>query len=483
MTATLLGPDGSPIAIRAADMAAVPMEEKSIGGGWAYTMDGLVSNNWGWNYWQRGYDPVPAGTSAIVESCVSAYAQTIAMCPGSHWRLREDGGRDRVSTSALSRILRRPNGYQTISDFLLNLTQSLYTEGNAYALALRNDRFEIAELHLMDARHCGARLAQTGDVFYSLAGNEIVERRFAAAGADTTVLEAVPSRDVLHVKLKTRCDDQLKGESPMLSAVLDEAASNAMARQALAFYANQSRPSGVLQSDQVLTKTQVDELRSRWNEQSQGLNAGGVPILTAGLKWQPMAATARDSQLAEIVGYTDKRIAAVYRVPLSILNLSGDGPQGSTEALMQFWIATGLGFAINHIEDAFGRTFGLFGLPDEYLEFDTAALLRSAFKDRVEGFARGVQAGIFGPNDARADFELPDAKFGDEPRVQQQMVPLSFWGQNPPKPPAPPAAQPAPPPPTADGTGDSPDVEEDDKRDWTEIILAAAGRYEDQIAS
>jgi phage portal protein BeeE len=142
----------------------------------------------------------------------------------------------------------------------------------------------------MDPRRSGARVASTGDVFYALGGNEIVERMFGAVGADDSLLSFVPARDVLHVKLKTRRDDPLRGESPLLSAALDQAASSAMARQALAFYANQSRPSGVLQTDLTLTADQVKELRLRWNEQSQGLNAGKTPILTNGLSrraWRP----------------------------------------------------------------------------------------------------------------------------------------------------------------------------------------------------
>jgi phage portal protein BeeE len=65
--------------------------------------------------------------------------------PGDHWRTKENGGRERITTSALSRLLKRPNSYQSGSDFILNLTRSLYETGNAYALALRNDRFEVSE--------------------------------------------------------------------------------------------------------------------------------------------------------------------------------------------------------------------------------------------------------------------------------------------------------------------------------------------------
>src|SRR5436190_16993970 len=108
-----------------------------ITGGWL-SADVGSSINW----WQLGYDPVnPAACSAIVEACVSAYSQTVAMCPGDHWRLNSKGGRDRITTSSLSRLLRHPNTYQSISDFMLNLTRSLYVDGNGYALALRNARF------------------------------------------------------------------------------------------------------------------------------------------------------------------------------------------------------------------------------------------------------------------------------------------------------------------------------------------------------
>ena len=109
------------------------------------------------NWWQLGYNIQRPGTSAIVEACVSAYSQTTAMLPMSHrWVDPTNPGKgpQRVSTSSLSRVLKTPNAYQTNSDFILNLVRQLYTDGNAYALCLRNDRFEIVELHLMLSTMC-----------------------------------------------------------------------------------------------------------------------------------------------------------------------------------------------------------------------------------------------------------------------------------------------------------------------------------------
>lgn len=405
---------------------------------------GWIGSDWGWNWWQRGLEPQPCGERlAIIEACVSAYAQTIAMCPGDHWRQTGRNGRERVTNSALSRILRSPNGYQSASDFLLNLVRSLMSQGNAYALALRNDRYEVRELHLMSAQSSRAMVSETGEIFYSLSGNNIIESVLASQGQH---LSLIPARDVLHVRLHTP-RHPLIGESPLTNAAMDVAMAGMMSAQQIAFYANQGRPGAVLTTDQVLTREQVDQLREKWDEQSQGLNAGKMPILSAGLKVQPWSGTAEEAQFAELMKMSKENIALAYRVPLQVLGIGG-AQMSSTEALMQLWLGSGLGFAINHVEQGFDRLFNLSGARQEYTEFDTGMLLRSSMKERLESLARAVQGGIYAPNEARAIEDLPEVEFGDEPRVQQQVVPLSAAAGIPSAPAAPGAppgaAQPAP---------------------------------------
>jgi len=451
-------------------------------GGWLSAQAGQY-----WNWWQLGYDPIGASTrSAMVEACVSAYAQTIAMCPGDHWRLNSKGGRDRVTTSALSRILRYPNDYQTISDFLLNLVRSLYLTGNAYALALRNDRFEVSELHLMDPNFSLPQLAVTGDVFYRLGGNQVIERRITGP-------LIVPQRDVLHVRLHSTNRTYpwpLVGESPILAALPDIVAGQAITDQQINFYNNMARPSAVLSTDQVLDKDQVQFLRDRWDEQVKGMGAGGTPILTAGLKVMPWNVSGRESQAAEMFKLTEQHIALAFRIPLQILGLSS-APYGSTEVLMQMWLASGLGFALNHLEEAIGFLFNLKGQPDEYVEFSTEALLRSQLKDRIDALVRGVQGGVYSPNEARTQEGLDEVKFGDEPRVQQQVVPLSAaasiqapppGGHPPPAahvPPSPPApgaspAEPVKPTPTPPSAPKK-DYDDEVKREIRRVVELASG--------
>jgi HK97 family phage portal protein len=401
------------------------------------------------NWWQNGYTPLlQSAQLAIIEACVSAYSQTCAMCPGDHWRANSKGGRERVTNSALSRILRYPNDYQSMSDFLLNAVRQLYLQGNAYALCMRNARYEIVELHLMDNRYCRALIDGSGEVHYALGGNWIVQNRYGP-------LAEVPQRDVLHIKL--HCDqlrNPLLGQTPLMAAWLDTMTGQTIRQQQMQFYLRQSKPGFVLSTDLTLDKDQVSALRDRWNEQTTGANVGGTPILTGGLKPQQIPVTSwRDAQLAEVMKLTDQEIAMAFRVPPQVIGLmTRGGSYGTTEAMMQAWVSSGLGFCLNHVEEAFGQTFGLKGQPDEYVEFDTKALLRSAFKDRIEGLARGVQGGIYSPNEARNAEDLESVAFGDEPRVQQQVVPLSAAGKIPATPGAPgaPSAPPAPKPPQGD---------------------------------
>jgi phage portal protein BeeE len=161
--------------------------------------------------------------------------------------------------------------------------QRLYLDGNAYALALRNNRFEIDEMHLMDARQSRPQLATNGDVFYRLAGNEVIDRQL---GGEQLI---VPMSDVLHIRLHSngRYPQPLLGKTPLVAAYGDLATYQNIKRQQDQFYQNRAAPSAVLSTDMNLDKDQAQALRDRWNEQSKGLHQDGVPILSSGLKVQP----------------------------------------------------------------------------------------------------------------------------------------------------------------------------------------------------
>ncbi len=412
----------------------------------------LLSNGWlpagtSWNYWQLGQNVRPYdGCSAMVEACVSAYAQTTASLPGAHWRALPDGGREQVTNSALARILRDPNDYSSISDVILNLIRRLYQSGNAYALALRNDRGEIDSIHLMDRAQPSFSDQPGGGVFYALTANSDLDGYLRARGAD--LAEPQPARNVLHLRLHTPTHP-LIGVSPVMAAALDLALSGAALSQQVQHYLNAATPRFILETDEKLAPGKATELADEFQDKTTGANAGRSPVIGWGLKARPVTTNANDGKLAELLKYNGENIALAYQIPLPILGLN-TGASSSTELLYSRWLSGGLGFCLNHFEEAVGLFFGLRGPPFEWLEMDTRGLLRSAFKEMMEGLQLGVIGGIYAPDEARAlvDLGRVPGGHGKEPRVQQQVVPLSYGSEMQPPPavapPAPPAEPPAP---------------------------------------
>lgn len=405
-----------------------------------------------WNFWQCDIDPIGATSSSTVEACIWAYVRAIAQLPGYHKRETGDGGVEIVTTSALSRLLRSPSSYQTSSDFLVHLIRSLLLTGNSYWVAQRNDRKEVIALHWTDPRQCRVReIPVTGqafaEVFYEIGENPLFKLNIF--GTRSLV---VPARDVFHIKLATP-RHPLIGETWLQALSYELATRGSINAASAAFAKNMSRPSGVLTTEMNVTKPQVDDLRIAWNAQSQGWNAGNVPILTNGFKFQPLSMSNADAQVVEQLRLNDRTIAAVFGVPAILLGFSDSGTASSAEAVMSEWLAAGLGWLINHIEAAFDQFSGLADVPAgrEWTEYDTRILLRSLFKERIESLARAVQGGVLAPNEARELEGYAAVKDGDEPRVQQQVVPLSAWSKMPPKTPRPNApGAPSPASPTAD---------------------------------
>jgi HK97 family phage portal protein len=247
----------------------------------------------------------------------------------------------------------------------------------------------------------------------------------------------VPARDVLHVRLHTP-RHPLKGESPILSAALDLGMYNVALQQQIIFFQNQARSSFILGTEEKFAVEQTDALRNKVSERLSGMNEGLPLILTGGMKPFPLSTSAVDAQLAELLKMSAANIALAHRIPLQVLGL-GETTYSSTEILNQAWLSTGLGFTLNHIELGFDALFKLSGGRDEYTEFDTSVLLRSAFKERIEALTTGTHS-VFTINEARSSEELPPVEGGDEIRVQQQDVPLSYGANL--QPPNPQPAQP-----------------------------------------
>ena len=385
-----------------------------------------VPSSWPITWWQQNYTvPSSSDGGSVVEACVQAYAQTMAQLPGRQFQMTDNGTKEYVMTSKLARVLAKPNNYQTRSDFMLNLVYSILLQGNGYWAGFGVGNQKPDQLFLLDPRQTRPHVSpETGDIFYSTTG-QFADMMGTDVMVDDRVL--IPARYIGHVRLHTP-QDPLIGVTPLQNAAASVSAHGAITGSQAAFFNNMSRPSGFISSDLSLTKDQMNDLRAAWDEKAKDLNAGGVPILGSGMKWNQMTLSSQDAQLIEAWRMTVEDISRVFRVPPMLINNLENSTFQNAESLMRFWLASGLGFLINHIELVMADFYGLDNRT-EGVEYDQEVLLRTDLQGQMESLGTGVTKGLMAPNEGRRRIGLSPVEGGDIPYVQQQMIPLDVAAQ------------------------------------------------------
>lgn len=362
--------------------------------------------------WQQNLTPQGCGnvrTIPMAFAAVMANARAVSQCYANHRRILDNGKHEIIRTSPAARILKYPNSYETWNLFISNMAAEMQFEGESFAVAIRDERQAITALHKFPRNSCSPYIADDGEIFYSVGANPM-------RPMDQNYM--VPARDVLH--LRNDCPRHpLIGESPIKAAALSAGVNVALSTSQAAFFTQMSRPSGIITTNEILNKEQMDILRAAWKEQSAGMSTGGIPILGGGMKFNPMGISSTDAQLIESQKYSAADIARVIGVPLPVVGELENSTMNNVEQLISLWLSVSLGALLENIEQSLNKLFK-FGM-DDYVELDTAALLRSDFSERVNGLVKGVQGGVFTPNEARAKEGLHPVPHGDVAYLQAQM--------------------------------------------------------------
>lgn len=357
---------------------------------------------------------IPAAYAAVM-----ANARAVSQCVPKHQRLDGVGNTEILTSGGPAAVFRRPNTYETFTQYILNCVAQMLFDGESFSLATRDERGVITRLDRLDSRTCTPYVTE-GELFYAVGSNPFLD--------DLPPDYLVPARDVLH--LRFLCPRHaLIGESPLKAASMAAGINVALSRSQAAFFANMSRPSGVLSTDQLLNKDQLTSLREAWAQQSQRLSQGHVPILSGNLKFQSLGITSQDAQLIEAQRMSIEDIARVYGTPLPVIGDMSNSTLSNAETLVSMWLSISLGSLLENLEQSLTR---LFNLPvGEKIELDVTGLLRTDFLSRVDGLTRAVQGGLYTVNEARRRENLGPVDNGDRPIVQQQMVPLGWQAEQP----------------------------------------------------
>jgi HK97 family phage portal protein len=169
-------------------------------------------------------------------------------------------------------------------------------------------------------------------------------------------------------------------------------------------FKNGIRASGVLTSDQKLSNDARLNLKGSLDEYRNGCDSEGkFLILEEGLKPTEMKMTAQDAQWVEARKLSRSDIAMFFGVPPSMI---GDNSGSDSN-----W-GTGLeqkanGFVTFTLEDYLtmweeGITIDLNDDPAIYAKYNRAALVKGDIKARWDSYVKGLQWGVWSPNEVRA---------------------------------------------------------------------------------
>lgn len=393
--------------------ALVPAESEGRGGWFSVVREGFTGA------WQRNItirrDSVIAFTA--VYACLNRISQDLGKMPLQLMELsKDDIWKKVVRTSPFWKVLRKPNDYQTRSQFIVQWTISKLLAGNTFVLKQRDGthRNLVVKLFVLNPLRVRPMITPDGSIFYEVAPDPLSEQ-FAEG-----VL--IPASEIIHDRMPGLFHP-LVGTSPIFSCGLAAAQGHHMQRSSAAFFKNMASPSGILTAPGAISNETAARLKEQWNAGFTGAKVGAVAVLGDGLKFEKMTVSAQDAQIIEQLRWSSENVCSAFSVPPFMVGMAPWPINGTVEAVQQQYWSLCLQSFIQDIETL--MTEGL-----EVAEADSAllmgikmnekALLRMDTASRFAAWKNAISGTFMAPNEARKEEDLPPLPGGDALYMQQQ---------------------------------------------------------------
>jgi HK97 family phage portal protein len=324
----------------------------------------------------------------------------------------------KVTNSAYSPVLRKPNHFQNRIQFMECWVLSKLQRGNTYILKQRDNRGVVVRLYVLDPLLVTPLVADDGSVFYQLSTDEL--------SGVTEGSIVVPAREIIHDRFNCFFHP-LVGLSPIFAGGLAATHGLSIQSNSTTFFSNGARPGGILTAPGQIGNETAQRLKEHWEANYTGENAGKVAVLGDGLKYEALSAKAVDSQLIEQLKWSAEVVCSVYHVPPYKIGVGALPSYNNVQSLNVEYYSQCLQILIEAIELCLDEGLGMAeGLGTE---LDTANLLRMDSVTQVTALKDAVGAAIMSPNEARARLDLKPVEGGDTPYLQEQNWALSDLAQ------------------------------------------------------
>jgi HK97 family phage portal protein len=359
-------------------------------------------------------------TNPTLFACVTLIAADVAKCCLNLVEEQEDDVWTPIESPAFSPVLRKPNRYQHIVKFIEQWVISKLTQGNTYVLKQRDNRRVVTALYVLDPSRVTPLVTPTGDVYYELRRDDLSE-----LGAERIT---VPASEIIHDRMVCLFHP-LIGVTPIYACGQAALQGLTIQKNTNNFFGSGSNPGGVLTAPGAISDETALRLKTYWDTNFSGDNAGKVAVLGDGLQFSAMRQTAVDSQLIEQLKWSDEKICSVYHVPAYMVDVGPPPPYANVEPLLQKYHSQCIQTQFTNIEKCFEEGLGLTETIDgkQYgIEFDIDDLIWMDTTTRSTAAKDGIGGGGMSINEARKKYYgLGPVDGGDTPYLQQQMFSLA----------------------------------------------------------
>jgi HK97 family phage portal protein len=199
------------------------------------------------------------------------------------------------------------------------------------------------------------------------------------------------------------------------------------------FFANDSRPGGVLKHPTKLSNEAKARVKASWEDMHRGLdNANRVAVLEEGLEWQTIGVPPEDAQFLETRTFQRSEICSLFRVPPHMVGIVENSTSWGTGIGQQTqgFVTFDLGPYLTRIAQSAYRDLLSPSEQQRYFaEFRSAALVQNDLPARWASYMNGLTTGVYSINDVLEKENMNPIPGGDVHLVPLNMQRLEDAGK------------------------------------------------------
>ncbi|OBY57728.1 phage portal protein [Pseudomonas sp. AU12215] len=351
---------------------------------------------------------------SMVWSCVKILSESLSGLP---LKLYEDSEGDTPRKlvprkDGAQKLLRKPNPFMTMLNFLKFVVVNMALKGNAFALIERNRNGD--PIGLVPLTCDSVTIETDGDLLYWVQPKN--GDRFP-----------VSPENMLHFKIFSL--DGIVGLSPIEYQAETMGLAKAGQQWSARFMRKGGFTGGYVIYKEFLTEKQQAQVLAKFPDVRKGDadDIGKMAILQGGPTITPAGISQKDAQFIESQQFQEEAMAGIYGVPLWLANRAGKTSiMGSNlEQQLIGFVTFGLKPYIDAVEDEFNDK--LYGATRRFIEFAVEGLLRADSAGRAAYYTAALGgsggSGWMHINEVRAKENLPpldDDKYNQVTRWEMQ---------------------------------------------------------------